>query len=158
MIRPALPADVPAMTTLLNEIIAFGGTTAHEEPFLHQGFRTHYLDGPDAFCCHLAQIGGQVLGFQVLGIYPFLPAGWLDIGTFVAAAARGTGVGAALFGVTKAAAQGRCRVINATIRADNAAGLGFYNRIGFQDYALDSEYCLKDGRKVGRVSKRCELV
>jgi L-amino acid N-acyltransferase YncA len=158
MIRPAWPTDVPAMTALLNEIITMGGTTAHQEPFSPEEFRSHYLDGPDALCCHVAQVAGQVLGFQALGTYPALPLGWLDIGTFVCIAARGAGVGAALFAATKAAALAKGQVINATIRADNAAGLAYYSAMGFQDYALDPAYRLKDGRMVGRVSKRYDLV
>jgi GNAT superfamily N-acetyltransferase len=158
MIRPAWPTDVPAMTALLNEIIAAGGTTAHQEPFSEDDFRDEYFDGPNAVCCHLAEVEGRVLGFQALGAYPLLPEGWLDIGTFVSASARGVGVGAALFSATKGAAQGKCKVINATIRADNGLGLAFYSRIGFEDYANDLDFALKDGRKVGRVSKRYTLV
>ena len=158
MIRPALPEDVSVMAALLNEIIALGGTTAYQEPFSAEDFRTHYLDGPDTFCCHVALAEGRVLGFQALGMYPALPAGWLDIGTFVGIASRGAGVGAALFAATKAVAMAKCQVINATIRADNVAGLGFYSAMGFQDYALDTAFSLKEGRTVGRVSKRYDLV
>ena len=146
------------MTALLNEIIAAGGTTAHQEPFSEDDFRDEYFDGPNAVCCHLTEVAGRVLGFQALGTYPLLPEGWLDIGTFVSASARGVGVGAALFSATKEAAQGKCKVINATIRADNGLGLAFYSRIGFEDYANDLDFALKDGRKVGRVSKRYTLV
>lgn len=158
MIRPALPADVAAMTALLNEIIAFGGTTVHQRPFSEGDFRVEYFDGPNAVCCHLAETEGQVLGFQALGAYPLLPADWLDIGTFVSASARGAGVGAALFAATKEVAKAKCKVINATIRADNGLGLAFYSRIGFEDYAMDPDFALKDGCKVGRVSKRYSLV
>ena len=159
MIRAAMPADLPAMTAVLNEIIATGGTTAHQTEFTETGFRAHYLDGQDAVCCHLAEADGRVVGFQVLGFYPALPEGWLDIGTFVSASFRGTGAGAALFAGTKAVAQDRgCGVINATIRADNLPGIGFYTRLGFKDYASDAEFALKDGRRVGRISKRYDLV
>jgi GNAT superfamily N-acetyltransferase len=100
-----------------------------------------------------------VLGFQALGFYPVLPGGWLDIGTFVNAQARGTGAGAALFEATKAVARARgCQVINASIRADNALGLGFYTRLGFVDYDFDPDFALKNGQRVGRVSKRYDLV
>lgn len=159
IIRPATATDAAAMTRLLNEIIRVGGTTAHETPFTEAEVIEHYIQGHDAICCHLAEEDGAVLGFQALGLYPVLPEGWLDIGTFVAAAARGTGAGAALFAATKAVAHDRgCRVINATIRADNVLGLGFYARLGFVDYALDPDFTLQSGEKVGRVSKRCDLV
>ncbi len=159
IIRPATATYAAAMTSLLNEIIRVGGTTAHDTPFTEAEVYHHYIQGPDAICCHLAEVDGAVLGFQALGLYPVLPEGWLDIGTFVATAARGTGAGTALFAATKAMALERgCRVINATIRADNLLGLGFYTRLGFVDYALDPDFALKSGEKVGRVSKRYDLV
>lgn len=157
IIRLAQEFDAPALADLLNEIIRIGGTTALETPFTAEAFLLHYIDGPDAVCCHMAE-ADRPLGFQVLGRYPDLPAGWLDIGTFVRPASRSTGAAAALFQATKthARAQG-CKVINATIRADNALGLGYYTRLGFADYAAEPDYTLQDGRPVGRVSKRLDL-
>jgi hypothetical protein len=48
-------------------------------------------------------------------------------------------------------------VINATIRADNAPGLGYYARRGFTDYATDPAFSLRDGTIVGRISRRFDL-
>ena len=48
-------------------------------------------------------------------------------------------------------------VLNATIRADNAPGLGYYARRGFVDYAEDPDFRLKSGARVGRVSRRFDL-
>ena len=157
-----MPQDAPVLADLLNEIIAIGGTTAHEAPFSPMAFAGHYLTGPDAVCCHAAFDGTRALGFQVLATDPSLPPGWLDIGICVRPAARGTGAGTALFAATLAAtlatARGKAGVINATIRADNAMGLRYYTRTGFQDYATDPAFSLQDGRVVGRVSKRYDLV
>ncbi|MBI1171041.1 GNAT family N-acetyltransferase [bacterium] len=157
IIRPAQDFDAPALAELLNEIIHLGGTTAHETPFSTEAFLTHYVDGPEAFCCHLAE-ADRPLGFQVLGLHPDLPEGWLEIGTFVRPAARGKGAAKSLFRASKtlARSQGR-QVINATIRADNAVGLGYYTSLGFTDYASEPGYRLKDGRQVGRISKRFDL-
>ena len=157
IIRLAQDFDAPALADLLNEIIAIGGTTAQETRLSAEAFLNHYIEGPEAVCCHMAE-KDRALGFQALGVYPALPAGWLDIGTFVRPASRGTGAAKALFQATKsyARAQG-CKVINATIRADNSLGLGYYSKLGFVDYASDPEYTLKDGRRVGRVSKRFDL-
>ncbi len=160
MIRPATTDDVPGMVALLNRIIAKGGTTAHEVPYTEDKFATAYLTGADAIACLVADAAERgLLGFQVLGYWPGLPAGWVDIGTFVSENARGTGAGAALFAATKALAMARGdRTINATIRADNALGLAFYARCGFVDYAADPDYRLGDGTVVGRISKRFDLV
>ncbi len=160
MIRPAALTDVPAMVILLNRIIAKGGTTAHEVPYTEDKFAQTYLTDDSAIACFLAEADDtRLLGFQVLGYWPGLPQGWVDIGTFVAEHARGTGTGAALFAATKALTTVRGDVaINATIRADNALGLAYYDKCGFRDYAADPDYRLSDGRQVGRISKRFDLV
>ena len=90
-VRRAEPFDAAVLALVLNEIIALGGTTAHVAPFSDGYFRDHDIDGPDAACCHLAEMEGQVLGFQALGCYPALPESWLDVGTVVRRAGRGRG-------------------------------------------------------------------
>jgi L-amino acid N-acyltransferase YncA len=160
MIREAHQKDVPAMVALLNRIIAKGGTTAHEVPYSEDKFARTYLTDEGAIACFVADAAdGGLLGFQVLGYWPGLPEGWVDIGTFVAEEARGTGTGAALFAATRALATARGDVaINATIRADNHLGLAYYDKCGFLDYATDPDYRLSDGTRVGRISKRFDLV
>jgi GNAT superfamily N-acetyltransferase len=158
IVRPATLSDAPNLAALLNEIIAIGGTTAHETPFTASVFADHYLTGSDAVCCHMAVVDDEPIEFQVLGVYPALPVGWLDIGTFVRPATRKMGAGSALYAATLLAVQRRgAATLNATIRTDNASGLAYYSRIGFNDYAFDADYCLKDGRRVGRISKRYDL-
>lgn len=157
IVRPARPEDAPAMVALLNRIIAIGGTTAHETPFTAAAVVQHYIKGEEPICCHVALDAGLV-GFQSVGRNPALPAGWGDIGTFVDPDRQRGGAGAALFAATVAAARAAgLRVLNATIRADNAPGLGYYARRGFTEYATDPGFALKDGRVVGRVSRRFDL-
>jgi GNAT superfamily N-acetyltransferase len=124
-------------------------------PVREEELAEDYVTGPGAIAAHVAVAGGAIIGFQVLSRNPELPAGWADIGTYVSAGARGTGAGAALFAATRAAAaRAGVAAINATIRADNRLGLGYYGRMGFSDYAADPDWRLDDGRRVGRVSKR----
>lgn len=158
-IRAATLDDVPAMVALLNDIIAKGGTTAHELPYDSAKFTRMYMTPPEALSCFVGtDTSGRILGFQVLGVYPGLPEHWVEIGTFVSEAARGTGIGAALFSETQRVARvGGYAAIDATIRADNVLGLGFYDRIGFRDYKTDPEYRLMNGTRVGRISKRFDL-
>jgi L-amino acid N-acyltransferase YncA len=159
IVRNAELADAPDMAVLLNEIIRIGGTTAYEDAVSAEDLRDWYLTGPAAICAHVAEEAGVLLGFQVLGRNPDLPADWGDIGTFVKAGLQRGGIGAALFVATAAAARARgVTTINATIRADNAPGLGYYSRRGFQNYDHDHSFTLKDGRVVGRVSKRFNLL
>lgn len=158
LVRPATWSDAPALTTILNAIIEKGGTTAHQHRFSETRFTDDYLTGPAAIACHVAEIDGRTVGFQVLGYWPGLPEGWSDIGTFLNEDARGTGAGNALFQVTSAVAKDLGHVaINATIRADNHLGLGYYRRLGFVEYAQDPDWALDAGRRVGRVSMRIDL-
>lgn len=158
IVRPATPADAPAMNRLQNAIIALGGTTAHQHPKTEAQVRADYIDGPGTLTCMVAEEGGQVIGFQAVGTSPALPEGWGDIGTFVAAGLQAKGTGAALFAATRAALRGKgLTTLNATIRADNVPGLAYYARMGFTDYAHDPDWTLEDGRKVGRISRRLAL-
>lgn len=146
------------MAALLNRIIAIGGTTAHEAPFAPEAVIAHYIEGAEQICCHLAEDDLGLIGFQSVGHNAALPEGWGDIGTFVTPDRQRTGAGQALFAVTRTAARGAgVKVLNATIRADNAPGLGYYARRGFVDYAEDPDFTLKSGARVGRVSRRFEL-
>ena len=158
ILRPATVQDAPAMADLLNRIIAIGGTTAHEAPFTPQKILQHYIEGAEPICCHLAEDAQGLIGFQSVGHHPDLPAAWGDIGTFVSPDRQRSGAGAALFLATVAAARAAgLRVLNATIRADNVPGLGYYARRGFVDYAQDPDFRLKSGARVGRISRRFDL-
>ena len=143
------------MAEVLNAIIAAGGTTAHQHPMTDADLRTHYIDGPGVETCLLAEAAGQVIGWQSLGEWKGEP----HIGTFVRIGTQARGIGAALFDATCAAARARglTRII-AHIRADNAPGLAYYTRIGFHDIGGDPGFALEDGRVVGRVFRRFDLV
>lgn len=158
IVRRALPADAPAMTALQNLIIREGGTTAYEDEREEADILARYIAPVDGICCHVAELGGRVIGFQVVSPNPVLPAGWAEIGTFVASDVQARGIGQALFAATGAAARAAgVAVLNATIRADNRPGLAYYARLGFVDYSADPGWALKSGAVVGRVSRRLDL-
>lgn len=164
-LRDATSADAGAMAELLNAIIDDGGTTAHLRPFDAARMQRHYISPPLAISCFLAEKSGTVLGFQALEWcdpdWPGpdrLPPDWAVIASFVSAAARGRGIGGALFARSRKAALGAgVRAIDATIRADNPAGLGFYASIGFFPYARMAAVPLSNGVGVDRIRKRYEL-
>jgi GNAT superfamily N-acetyltransferase len=159
IVRQAVPGDAAAMADLLNAIIRIGGTTAHERELGVDRIMQHYITGPAVICCHVAVRDRRLIGFQSLDRNDKLPDGWGDIGTFVAPDTQRSGAGLHLFEATCVAARAAgVATINATIRADNAPGLGYYTRRGFQDYAADPDYRLSDGMRVGRMSKRFDLV
>ncbi|WP_026613601.1 GNAT family N-acetyltransferase [Ensifer aridi] len=155
-VRPARVEDVPVLCAFLNEIIRIGGTTAHETPFTHESFASHFLAGPGLVSCFVAEDGSdEPCAFQALERWDGLPEGWVDIGTFARPHEKVPGAGTALFAATKAYARDAgFLAINATIRADNIGGLAYYSKMGFVDYKVDKAVPLKDGRPVDRISKR----
>ncbi|MFT7596835.1 MAG: L-amino acid N-acyltransferase YncA [Paracoccaceae bacterium] len=159
IIRPIALPDVPAACRILNDIIRAGGTTAFETPMDETRFADIYLLGTDLICCHVVLDGDdQLAGFQWMGRNPKLPTDCADIATFARRDPALRGAGRALCAVTKAAALALgFSQINATIRADNVPGLGYYSKMGFVDFTVAKAVPLKDGTPVDRISKRLAL-
>ena len=156
-VRDATRDDAADLAALLNAVIAQGGTTALEDPYTPEHLAEAYLVGPSVICCFVAidTASGRVEGFQTLGRYAELPADVGDIGTFARLGGNQRGVGSALFAATcERARQLGLAALNATIRADNAGGLAFYGKMGFEDHSVTPAVPLKDGRLVDRVNKR----
>lgn len=146
-VRPTTPADIPALTALINRIIAIGGTTAYQQPYAEPALASAILTGPDCLCCHTAldPADASPAGYQVLLRDDRLPAGWGDIATFARPEPKLPGVGKALFAATSAFARAQGLIaINATIRANNEGGLAYYSRMGFDDYAVARAVPLSD--------------
>lgn len=158
-VREMTAADVPEACRILNEIIGIGGTTAHELPFSEEIFAQAYLIGSDRICSHVVlDAAGAVAGFQWLGFHPGLPDTCGDIATFTRRTPPLRGAGTALFAATCAAARARGLIaLNATIRADNGPGLGYYAKMGFEDHGHRRAVPLQDGTPVDRISKRYDL-
>ena len=128
-VRPAAPFDGGAMATLLNAIIAEGGTTALTEPVSGNMLRD-WMRAPEA-AWHVAEVGGDVAGFQWVAPHVGDPAG-CEIATFVARGRHGLGIGSALWDATRAAARARgWSFVEAVIRAlDEGDGSGSRKRKG----------------------------
>lgn len=164
--RPATERDAEGMCRVLNPIIETGGTTAHEKTFDKERMIAEFIAPHRLVCCFLAEEDGQTLGFQSLEWCDpawngpgKLPEDWTVIATFVSGAARGKGVGAALFKATRSAAMHHgVTTIDATIRADNVLGLGYYSAMGFVDYDRIAGAPLSDGTMMDRIRKRFDFV
>jgi L-amino acid N-acyltransferase YncA len=163
--RPATPDDAEAMCGVINPIIAEGSTTAHRNSFDAARMVRHYIAPDRLISCTVAQVGNQILGFQVLELcdpdwdepHP-LPADWAVIASFVSPEAQGKGAGRALFAATLSAARtATVPVIDATIRADNVPGLAYYTAMGFEDYGMLRDVLLSDGQIVDQIRKRYNL-
>lgn len=158
-IRRAGDMDAGPMAELLNAIIAQGGTTALTQPVTRSDLATKMAAHAGRNAWHLAEDdAGAVLGFQWIAPNDALPPEAADIATFVQIGRTQLGIGSSLFGETCAAArQLGYRWINATIRADNAGGLAYYQSRGFEPYGRQTDITLADGTRVDRVLSRYDL-
>lgn len=155
LVRAGQPFDAGAMATMLNAIIARGGTTALTSPVTGDGLRDWMAQG-DVW--HVAECAGEVIGFQWLGAHPDLAPDTADVATFVAVGRHGTGAGSALWEATRRAARERgWRFAVAVIRADNAGGLAYYGSRGFEEVERLPRQVLEDGTVVDKVVKRIRL-
>ena len=157
-IRPARSEDMAQMADILNEIIAIGGTTAHEKPVTAQKLEDSYLNS-DAYCCVVAiDDAGEVAGFQALENGSEYGVGIGEISSFARQTPKTPGTGSALFKATvEGARAANLSAINAKIRADNVPGLAYYTKMGFQDHSVIPGVPLSDGTPVDRVLKRYQL-
>jgi len=158
-VRPIQVVDVPDACRILNEIIAIGGTTAFEIEASEAEFVQMYVDGKDLIACHAALDPDDcVAGFQWIGRNDRLGPDCADIATFTRRVPPLRGAGRVLFAVTRDFARNAGYAqINATIRADNVPGLGYYATMGFKDHLLTKGVPLRDGTPVDRVSRRYAL-
>lgn len=164
-VRAAIASDAEAMCAVLNPIIARGGTTAHQRAFDAARMTSHYLEPPLRISATVACLDGKIVGFQSLEWSNpdwqgdgTLPRDWGIIASFVENGQQGRGIGRALFAATlRAASEAGIRSIDATIRADNAAGLAYYSSLGFVDYGRFELVPLRDGTAVDRIRKRLDL-
>jgi L-amino acid N-acyltransferase YncA len=150
-VRLSTAEDAEGMAQVLNEIIAIGGTTAHENPKPVAAVRKGYIDGADVLSSVVAEEEGRIVGWQSVEHWQ----GEAHIGTFVQPGLQARGVGAGLFALTCETLRAKgVREIVASIRADNVPGLAYYARIGFVDFAQEPDFALSDGRRVGRIHRR----
>ena len=107
---------------------------------------------------HLAEVGGEVLGFQRLGPHPDLPDDTADVATFVIRGRHDERVGSALWNATRAAARAAgWRHAVAVLREDNVGGLAYYQSRGFEVADRIAERSRVDGRIVRKVVWRISL-
>jgi L-amino acid N-acyltransferase YncA len=155
----ANPLHAADMASILNDIIAAGGTTALTKPVTSADMKQRLSDAPANAAWHVAERDdGFVLGFQWIEPADYLPAEAADIATFARIGHTGHGVGSSLFKTTRHAATTLgYRWINANIRADNTSGLAYYQSRGFEDYGRQTNVRLSNGQTVDKVLKRFDL-
>jgi len=155
-VRRAAPYDTRAMAGLLNRIIATGGTTAMTRPVAPAEIlgwlgRTHAA-------WHVAELQGDIVGFQWIEPWDALPPEAANIATFVQQGRTGLGIGSALFRATEHAARNMGYAwINANIRADNESGLTYYQSRGFRVWNHVKNVEIAPGLIVDKIWKRYDL-
>ena len=136
-LRPARPDDAKGMADVQNAIFEAGlRKTAVDEDKM----RALYLEHPKTLRLTIAEGEGKVLGFQWLGVaWPEneygVSTGWGMIGTHIRPDAGRSGIGRRLFAETLLVARSAgLSHIDASIGDDNAAGLCYYQAMGFRPY------------------------
>ena len=131
-IEPMAADDWPAVRSIYLEGIATGlATFAHEAPEWMAWDASHRPD------CRLVarDTAGAVLGWAALSRYSSrdVYAGVAEVSIYVAAAARGGGVGAALMGaLIESSEAAGIWTLQAGIFTDNPASLALHERFGFR--------------------------
>ncbi|MEM7781304.1 MAG: GNAT family N-acetyltransferase [Pseudomonadota bacterium] len=137
-VREAATDDAPAMSCVLQEIVAHSGRQRKTDATF---VLSNYVKHPQSVRCTVAVDEEQrVFGFQsLIRAWPENPYGvpldWGIIGTHISPHAHRRGAGSALFAATKAAAEmAGLPKIDAFIGADNQAALRYYEAMGFRTY------------------------
>jgi L-amino acid N-acyltransferase YncA len=158
-VRPFIDADIPQMTQILNEIIEVGGTTAYLTPVSEGDTAQWVARGGEKASWYVAlDETNRVVGFQWAEPHHLLPPEAASVASFVRIGVVGAGVGSKLFEqTTKKARSLGFNWLNASIRSDNVSGLTYYSKMGFNDWHLEPEAALSDGRITGKTHKRFDL-
>ena len=159
-IRPARIEDAQGVIDVLNPIIRAGGATAIETEYTLSAQRDFLSNIVPHAACRVAICVkfGDISGFQGYERHTALPDHVADIATFVRMNETGRNIGRRLSEATfRAAFEAGFSEMNATIRADNFAGLAFYTKIGFRDFSVMRAKPLLNGKRVDRISKRRPL-
>jgi ribosomal protein S18 acetylase RimI-like enzyme len=159
-VRDATVADADGMSLLLGEILALWGSA---RPSSAEHLRAFYVEHPDRVSCVVAEAtDGGIVGFQSLkrageGNPYRVTVGWGVIGTYVRIGEGRRGIATALFAATRAAAAAAgIEWIDASVAADNVAGLAYYAAQGFRPYRRLDEM-IGMVRSTGGATDRADL-
>lgn len=148
-IRPATPDDAEATAAIYNTEVLESDVTFDLVPRTLDEQRAWLDARSGALEVVVAELDGQIAGFASLSAYKERPAyrATVEDSVYVAAAARGAGVGRALLDeiVAVAAARGFHTVI-ARIVGGHAASIRLHRALGFEHVGTEREV----GRKFGR--------
>ncbi len=160
-IRPATPADLPAILAIYNEAVLNTDATADYEPSALEARSLWYEErmqkGLPVF---VAAEGAEILGWSSLSPY-HARIGYrftAEVSVYVAAERRGQGVGKQLLPplIEAGRAQG-LHILIASIDSENEASVRLHAAHGFQTVGTLSETYTKFGRWLGVVYMELRL-
>ena len=150
-IRPATPADLPAILEIYNHAVVHTTASYDLEPVTLQDRQEWFAARERAGFPVFVAVGegGEVLGFASYGTFRTKPGynGTVEHSVYIRDGRRGAGLGQALMRrlIAEARAQG-LHVMLGSVDADNAASVAFHERLGFRQVAHFHQV----GRKFGR--------
>jgi len=146
-VRPADPADAPAIAAIHAEGIEDGDATFDPAPSPHPEIAARIVEGRQPLV--VAERDGQVVGWAALWAYSTRDVydGVSECSVYVSRACRGAGVGARLVDEAAGAAEraGRYKLI-AKIFPENRASLRLFERKGFREVGVHRNHGQLDGR------------
>jgi L-amino acid N-acyltransferase YncA len=162
-IRPVRVEDAEGVAKVLNPLILSGENTALDRVVTVEEERAFISGFPVRGVFHVAERAEDevIVGFQ--NVEPF--ATYTDafahvgiIGTYVDPSGQRQGIGRLLFEATRLAAkEKRYEKFSAFVRSDNAAGLAFYKRIGFEMIGVAKRHAKIKGKYIDEVMIEREL-
>lgn len=153
-VRPAIAADIPAITRIYNQGIADRLATLETEERTEDERHTWLTNREARHPVIVAEREGSVVGWGSLNSFNSRPAYRFvsDFSIYVERAARGSGVGGALLAALIDAARHHDyhKLVLAAFPF-NSAGLRLYQRFGFREVGIYREQGVLDGRWVDTI-------
>jgi L-amino acid N-acyltransferase YncA len=144
-LRPAVPADAPALAAIYNEGIAEREATFETRPRSAAEVAAWIAEGRPFL---VATDGATVAGFARLSAYSdrAVYAGVGEHGVYVARAARGRGAGLALLlGLCDAAERAGYHKLTSRVFASNAASRALHRAAAFEEVGVQRRHGRLDG-------------
>ncbi|MCP9630588.1 GNAT family N-acetyltransferase [Rhodopseudomonas palustris] len=151
LVRPATPADLPAITAIYDEAVRTGTATFELTPpdLAEMTRRFETLTG-GGFPYLVAVLGGAVAGYAYAGPYRPRPAYRFTVenSVYLAPPAQRRGVGTALLNelIAQCEARGFRQMIAVIGDSANAGSVGLHRKTGFELIGVHRNVGLKFGR------------
>ena len=152
MIRPALESDLPAILAIYGPYILNSTATFEYEVPTLDAFTARFRGITAQFPWLVWEEDGEILGYAYASAPYTRPAfAWCaEPSIYLRPEARGSGIGAALYKVLEAILlrQGY-QVLYALVTQENAASLGFHEKLGYRKMVFFPDCGFKFGRWLG---------